>query len=128
MTILARADAYVDAVVGLLNRVAAENVMDLDADKECRLVQAYARAVQRGTDPGLPRYAILADDGTVIGYLSGRFSGGLPGRDLSVDEQAAFVSMVVVAKEARGLHHGPNAVRDFAQLARSDAGPDWPSS
>lgn len=71
-----------DALRALLERVEAEHVMEIDAVKESSYVASDGRRRGPGAGPGLSRWAILGGDGCVIGYMSGRFGGGIQGRDL----------------------------------------------
>lgn len=111
-----------DALRALLERVEAENVMEIDAVKESSYVASDGRRRGPGAGPGLSRWAILGGDGCVIGYMSGRFGGGIPGPDLPEGTIGGFISMIVMVKEARSRGHAMHAVREFAKLARSGQG------
>lgn len=66
-----------DALRALLERVEAENVMEIDAVKESSYVAFDGRRRAHGACPGLSRWAILGGDGCVTGCMSGRFGGSI---------------------------------------------------
>lgn len=111
-----------DALRALLKRVEAENVMEIDAVKESNYVARDGRRRGPAAEQGPRRWAILNGDGGVIGYMSGRFSGGIPDRDLPDGVIGGFISMIVIVEKARSEGHGCQAVREFAKFARGNRG------
>lgn len=111
----------------ILIGVAAEGVMDLDANKEWAYVGRAVR--RRGTSRAAsePQRWALVEDGLVVGYISGRLRGGIPsccddlaraGLGSGDREIGAFISMVIIPSDARGRGCGRRGVREFAGLAR----------
>jgi hypothetical protein len=91
--------------------------MELDAAKETAYVVRTSQP--RGSAPtDLKRWAILDEDEAVVGYMSGRFRGGIPGLDLTEGAVAGFISMVLVSDRERGAAHAWHAVQEFAKLAQ----------
>jgi hypothetical protein len=83
-------------VAAILERVEREGIKEIDAQKETR----YAKQLDG------QRFAIVDDSNGIVGYLSGRYSGGwAPSPDVAREDVVAFVSLIVIDKDARGEGH-----------------------
>lgn len=120
VTSLAPIQEHVAALKVLFQALEAEKVMDFDATKETAYLVRASRS--SGSAQGeLRRWAILDQNQAVVGYLSGRFRGGVPGLDLPDGAVGGFISQVVLSSEGRGAGHAWRSVREFARVAASEA-------
>lgn len=115
VTTLAPTLSYRPELTELLQLVANERVMDSNLKTEL----GHLRHEDR------PRFAVIDEGGHVVGYISGRFKGSLPGIDLPEGEIAAFVSILVIAPENRGDGYGWAATKSFADRARTEESASW---
>jgi ribosomal protein S18 acetylase RimI-like enzyme len=98
-------------VAAILERVEREGIMEIDAQKETR----YAKQLDGR------RFAIVDDSNAVVGYLSGGYSGGwAPSPNVAREDVVAFVSLIVIDKEARGEGHAFEAIKQFAARAQNE--------
>lgn len=96
----------------LLRQVEASGVIDVDARKEIAHIRQDAGH----------RFAVLGANRSVVGYVTGRFSGDAPGITLPTTAKAAFISLLLIAPESQGAGHGRRAVLTFAHKARAASG------
>jgi hypothetical protein len=97
-------------VAAILERVEREGIMEIDAQKETR----YAKQLDG------QRFAIVDDSNVIVGYLSGRYSGGwAPSPDVAREDVVAFVRLIVIDKDARE-GHAFEAIKQFAAGAQNE--------
>lgn len=99
-------------VAAILERVQREGIMEINAEKET----VYAK--QRDGE----RSAIVDQCNTVVGYLSGRYRRGDRSHDGAREGVVAFLSLIVIDKDARGEGHAFGAIKQFAERAQTEKG------
>lgn len=123
VTSLVQAFEQQESLSALLHYIAAEGVMDIDPEKETSYIASDGRTARaNAAEPSNRRWAILGEGEAVVGYLSGRYPGRIPGHARRPGEVGAFVSIVAISGASRGQGHAWMAVQQFADRAQADAG------
>ncbi|MFK5582454.1 GNAT family N-acetyltransferase [Serinicoccus sp. LYQ131] len=115
---LEQADAHTGALDTIFARVADE--VDVDLERELRAVHRERRPrrpLKLSNESTTVRRFAVCDAGRVVGYVAGRFGGGIPGVSLPDDAVGAFVRLVLVDPSERGRELAGQAICAFAQEA-----------